>query len=281
MTSVGAAVAKRDTSPAAMLETYRGDFAQVLPSHLRAETFVRLAQGVLRRNRKLAQVAGSNPASLMHALLDCARLGHEPDTEAFYLVPFGNEIVGIEGYRGEIERIYRAGGVSSVIAEVVREKDGFDYIPGCDERPRHTVNWRLADRGDLQLVYAYASMVGGATSKVVVLNRSDVERHRKESRGWEKPDSPWQRWPESMWLKTAVHQLEKWVPTSSEFRAEQVRAAVAVENARASQPERAELTVDGVTGEVLVAESVDVPGAVCEVCRMPDGDHDPLVHDGE
>ena len=40
-----AAVAVRDTSPRAMIAEYRGDFATVLPTHVRADTFVRVAQG--------------------------------------------------------------------------------------------------------------------------------------------------------------------------------------------------------------------------------------------
>ncbi len=28
-----------------------------------------------------------------------------------------------------------------------------------------------------------------------------------------------------MWMKTAVHELQKWVPTSAEYRREQLRAA--------------------------------------------------------
>jgi recombination protein RecT len=66
----------------------------------------------------------------MVAMLDCARLGHEPGTPAYYFVPIKGAIEGWEGYRGVIERIYRAGAVQSVRAAVVRENDFYEYEEG-------------------------------------------------------------------------------------------------------------------------------------------------------
>ncbi len=86
-TTQTAALATRDSSPSGMVQQYRDDFAAVLPTHVRADVWVRLAVGALRRDRKLAEAATNDPAALMGALLEAARLGHEPATEAFYLVP--------------------------------------------------------------------------------------------------------------------------------------------------------------------------------------------------
>jgi recombination protein RecT len=229
--TVSDAVATRDNSPAALIQRYQNDFATVLPSHVRPETCVRLAQGALRRNATLEQAARANPGSLLAALLDAARLGLEPGTEQYYLVPYkdrGRPIVqGVPGYQGEIELMYRAGAVSSVVVEVVRRNDVFRYQPGRDERPHHEVDWFGGERGELIGVYAYAAMTDGATSKVVVLNRQDVEAARASSASFRsKPEaSPWTTHEEAMWLKTAAHRLRKWVPTSAEYRRELARAA--------------------------------------------------------
>lgn len=231
--TVTGAVATRDNGPGALIARYQQDFAAVLPTHIKPETFVRLAQGVLRRNAKVAKVAKANPGSFLAALLDCARLGHEPDTPAYYLVPFGSEIQGIEGYQGEIERMFRAGAVASVKAEVVkagdlaRDEQGrprFEWIPSEMDRPHHKPDL-FADRGELIGTYAYAEMVDGSTSRVVFMNKAEVMKHKAMSKSANSPDSPWQRWEDGMWLKTGVHELEKWVPTSSEYRREQLRAA--------------------------------------------------------
>nr|WSX48858.1 recombinase RecT [Streptomyces sp. NBC_00974] len=226
--TVSNALATRDTGPGAMVEAYRADLAMVMPSHVKPDTFVRLAVGVLRRDRNLAQAAANNPAALMGALMDAAQLGLTPGTEQFYLVPRKTkgrlEVQGIRGYQGEIELIYRAGAVSSVIVEVVRERDTFRYSPGRDERPEHEIDWDAADRGPLRLVYAYAVMKDGATSKVVVLNRAQVMQAKAMSQGSDSAYSPWQKHEEAMWMKTAAHRLTKWVPTSAEYMREQLRA---------------------------------------------------------
>ncbi|GAB3209747.1 hypothetical protein GCM10027294_25390 [Marinactinospora endophytica] len=267
--SITNAIATRASGPGALVEQYQADLAQVMPSHVKPEMFVRLAVGALRRDPKLAEAAANNPGALMGALMDAAQLGLTPGSEQFYLVPRkvkGRlEVQGIRGYQGEIELIYRAGAVSSVIVEVVREADRFAYRPGRDERPEHEIDWDLEDRGRLRLVYAYAVMRDGATSKVVVLNRKQVEEAKALSQGADSPYSPWQRHEEAMWLKTAAHRLAKWVPTSAEYRREQLRAAqeVAAEQRHQAAPQPPvggpPAGVDADTGEVVDAEVVDWP----------------------
>lgn len=264
--TVSNAIATRDTGPGAMVEAYRADLAMVMPSHVKPDTFVRLAVGVLRRDRNLAQAAANNPAALMGALMDAAQLGLTPGTEQFYLVPRKTkgrlEVQGIRGYQGEIELIYRAGAVSSVIVEVVRERDAFRYSPGRDERPEHEIDWDAADRGQLRLVYAYAVMKDGATSKVVVLNRGQVMQAKAMSQGSDSAYSPWQKHEEAMWMKTAAHRLTKWVPTSAEYMREQLRvqAEVAAEHrppVAVPAPQPSGLTETGDEDETIEAEFVD------------------------
>jgi recombination protein RecT len=266
------AIAVRDQGPGAMVEHYKADLAQVMPSHVKPDTFVRLAVGVLRRDRNLAQAAQNNPAALMGALMDAAQLGLTPGTEQFYLVPRKKagrlEVQGIRGYQGEIELIYRAGAVSSVIVEVVRAADTFRYSPGRDERPHHDIDWDADDRGELRLVYAYAVMKDGATSKVVVLNRSQVMKAKAMSQGSDSAYSPWQKHEEAMWMKTAAHRLTKWVPTSAEYMREQLRAqaevaaalpgvAHVIDPALTAQATAAPLPQPGTEDEAIEAEFVD------------------------
>jgi hypothetical protein len=94
----------------------------------------------------------------------------------------------------------------------------FRFSPGADEIPVHEIDWDADDRGHLRLVYAFARMKDGATSKVVVLNQTAINRIMESSPGSSYDSSPWQKHPDAMWLKSAVRQLTKWVPTSSEYR---------------------------------------------------------------
>jgi recombination protein RecT len=228
-------VAKVDNSPRTMVARYAPDFTSVLPTHVKPEQWVRVAQGALKRGKKydktrteLEVAAANNPAVFLATLLDAARLGLEPGTEQYYLTPRkvrGKlEILGIIGYQGFIELMYRAGAISSVVAEVVYSNDVFEYRPGVDQRPRHEIDWDAEDRGQLRLVYAYAIMKDGATSKVVVLNKTSIARIKQTAAGADYDSSPWKTHPEAMWLKSAVRQLAKWVPTSAEFRREEKRA---------------------------------------------------------
>jgi recombination protein RecT len=231
--SVSNAVATQEnTGPGALVEAYRADLAQVMPSHVKPDMWVRLAVGALRRDPKLAAAAANNTGALMGALMYAARLGLEPGTEQFYLRPIKRkgqfEVQGIPGYQGIIELIYRAGAVSSVIVEVVRQQDIFRYVPGRDERPVHEIDWDAEDRGPLKLAYAYAIMKDGATSKVVVLNKHHIARAKDASDGVDSEYSPWRNDEEAMWLKTAARRLSKWVPTSAEYMREQMRAAAEV-----------------------------------------------------
>lgn len=244
-----------------IIRQHATELTSTLPSHLaeKGDGWINAAVAAIRRNRELYAAANANPGSLMNALAEAAQLGLRPGSEEFYLTPRksknGPEVLGIVGYQGEIELIYRAGAVSSVIAEVVRGFDEFDYQPGRDERPRHVIDWDIEDRGDLRLVYAYAVMKDGATSRVVVLNRTAIDRLKAVSQGADSPYSPWQKWPEAMWLKSAVHQLSKWVPTSPEYIREQYRAVrdVAAEEPR---PMPAPFVAD--VSECVEAEVIEV-----------------------
>jgi len=248
-TSVSKAVALRNDGAKAIIDEYRDDLAAVMPSHMNPEVFTRLSISVLSRDEKLMRAAQNNPASLLSALWEASRLGLCPGSEQYYLTSRKGEIVGITGYQGEIELIYRAGAVSSVICEVVRENDVFvwkqgsldDHRPprwnGPQTQPFHEVDW-FSDRGDLKGVYAYAVMKDGAISKVVVLNRQHIEKAKSFSAGLSTDWSPWKVHEESMWLKTAAHRLRKWVPTSAEYMREQLRAISDVQAERSdSRPQ--------------------------------------------
>jgi len=169
------------------------------------------------------------------------------------------EILGIVGYQGHIELMYRAGAISSVVAEVVYANDKFTYAPGRDEVPLHEIDWDATDRGPLRLVYAYARMKDGATSRVVVLNKADIARIKVSSQGSDSDYSPWRLHEAQMWLKSSVRQLQKWVPTSAEFRREEARAAAEaqrVSTERELPPPPPEAVF--VDGEVVESDA-DVP----------------------
>lgn len=312
-TTVSQAVEKRDDTPAGLITHYTDSFARVLPSHIKPDTWVRLTQGALRRGKRinapnpkapdhadhgkfeLEVAARNNPPVFLAALLDAARLGLEPGTEMYYLTPRkiqGRlEILGIVGYQGYIDLMYRAGAVSSVVVKVVRERDEYEFMPGQLDRqspPRwegpQRVPWhfhrpfaRESERGGLVGVYAYATMRNGAVSQVVELNRDDIELIKSANPAAKSEYSPWVRFEVSMWMKSAARQLRKWVPTSAEYRREQAAVDMAAREVAAEHefPPAPSEDPDTLDGEVI--DSIDDQGDEWPTPASIPGDHDGAV----
>jgi len=241
--ATGKAVAPSEQNITAFVRTVaeaRGTFGRLLPPHLDAETFVGIAAGALWKNQDLAAAALTNPQSFFIALRDCARLGHQPGTDQYALtvrkVNGRPSVLGIEQYQGVIERMFRAGAVQSVQAEVVCK--GEVFRPNGHQTPTHQVpndDWfsRNLAVDNLIGVYAYAILEGGVCSRVIKMGRDDVMKHRAVAATHNIWDGPF---GQSMWLKTACHELEKWVPTSAEYKREQARAAAVLADAMQQRP---------------------------------------------
>lgn len=224
-------VRKPPQSVAAKVISQEAEFAVMLPAHIRPGRWTRLVASKLRQNPDLMKAAQQSPDTLWAALQEAAQLGLQPGTDEYYLTPRRVNkrpaILGIVGYQGEIELMFRAGAVASVIVETVHVNDGFHWVPGQDTRPRHEVDWFGGDRGDVIGAYAYAVMAGtGAISKVVVIGPAEIRRAQDASATAGKGHSPWATDYAAMVKKTAVHQLAKWVPTSSEYRTHTLKATM-------------------------------------------------------
>jgi recombination protein RecT len=284
MTTVSDAIAERKNTPGELIRQYSTSFAAVLPSHVKAETWVRLAQGALKKGKRmpngvfeLEQAAANNPGAFLAALLDAARQGLTPATEEYYLTPRkvkGQlEILGITGYQGYVELMYRAGAVSSVVVQVVRENDEYRYQRGVDRTPIHRFKpfAREADRGPIVGVYAYAEMQNAAVSQVVELNQDDIDRIKAVNPAAGSEYSPWTKWEAAMWMKSAARQLRKWVPTSAEYRKEIARAAAEVQRVVADPGVPAGINTP--QGDAIEGELVDdAPGEWPATTEIPGSD---------
>jgi len=290
MTTVSQAVEKRQEGPVTIMWSRRAHFAAVLPASVDVEAFLGTAAGALYGNRDLMDAARSNPDSLIVVLMRCAALGHLPGTDEFYIYNRKRkgrpEVAGTEGYRGIIERMYRSGAVAKVVVREVCARDYFRYSEGDDERPAHRFAARegttgadffgdkgSAGRGPMVGVYAIAQLTTGAWSRPAILTRDDVMAAKESSDARDSEFSPWNRMdggkdhPEfqgrSMWWKTAARRLEPWVPTSREYRREQL-AASARATALAAPPAPPAVTAapapDIVDAEIVEETAAEPPG---------------------
>jgi recombination protein RecT len=238
---------------AAFLGRYADDITSVAPKHVPPEAFLGLAAAYVRRSPDLRQAAAVNPGSLVLALRECAALGHLPQPKTFALVAFkakdapgGRQIQGIETYHGVVDRMFRAGGVRAVHCEVVRETDPVArFQRGRMSLPLHEYDEFAtpAERGALKAVYAWAELQSGALSAVAWLNRYAVARRRASShanadrfwgRGFNVATEVRELLPEgegpnteAMWRKSALLELESWVPTSAAYRWEVAQSTAA------------------------------------------------------
>lgn len=219
------AVMQKNVSSLVWAEAKRLDAA--LPADQTGEVanFIASAISKLYENPDLLQAANANPASLMKALNEAARLGLAPGSEHYYLTPRGGKkgqsVLGVVGYQGEIELMYRSGAVSHVIVEAVFENDEFDWDPATMKVPIHKPlgsggkAWFAGKkkRGALIGAYACAVMKDGSTA-VQLADEDRVDAAKEASATADKSFSPWHGHETAMYKKTAVHQLAKFVPTS-------------------------------------------------------------------
>lgn len=306
-TTVGNAVAKRaeDRTAIDFMWSKRSHLTTVLPKSVDVEAFLGTAAGALYANKLLMEYAIDNVDSLFVALLRCAALGHLPGTDEFYLTPRKEKgrgkVLGIEGYRGVVERMYRSGAVSKVVAREVCANDLFRYVEGEDIRPVHPFGGTgrtgveffatASRRGEMVGGYAYAEFVTGAVSRVAILTRDDVLAAR-DAGGYKADDpyTPWNRMdggaghPEfkgrSMWWKTLAKRLEPWVPTSAEYRRESLRASASAAEHAIGRRDLPELAAAAAAPAEAVVDAELVDEETGEKLPGRDLDYDPRYEDG-
>lgn len=220
------------------LNERRSYFAAALPKHINENQFVQAALTAMYQNPALQKCS---PESLMLALMQCAKLGLDPDGVHAAIVPYGKAAKFVPMYMGYIELMYRSGMVESVVFDHVRDSDRWRYNQAL--RPpddfEHEPNLLTRHQGRPILAYAFAWLKGGARSQIMFLNREEAEQLRDErskayqnaersrrenaehfakNPGWGRYSSTWHTDFDAMWLKSPVRRLAKRVPTSPEIR---------------------------------------------------------------
>ena len=201
---------------------FRRQIETAVPKHLTPDRMARVALTAYLKTPKLADCTTSpaGMASIASCMLELSQVGLEPDGRLAHLVPFNDKRKGmicqmIIGYQGFIELAYRHPKVKSIWWGVVRSSDQFEHVDGLERKLVHR-RTEEEDEGELTHAYAVCELEGGAKT-FVVLNRNDVIKAKKSSRGADSDYSPWTTHPEAMWAKTAVRALAKRIPKSNEL----------------------------------------------------------------
>jgi len=199
----------------ALLEKSKAQIAMALPKHLTADRIIRVAMTSIQRTPKLLDC---DPKSLIGAIIQSAQLGLEPDGVLghAYLIPYGNQVQFIPGYKGLIDLARRSGQVVSIGSHVVYSNEKFSLKFGFDETLEHEP-LAPSQRGDRKGVYAVARLKDGSVH-FEWLWSEEVEAVKTQSlKKMKKPSGPWIDNEDEMWRKTAIRRLAKYLPLSVEF----------------------------------------------------------------
>lgn len=226
-------IQKREPSKAdslvGLIERMLPQIKNALPKHVSPDRMARIAMTAVRQTPDLALCT---TASFVGCVMQAAQLGLEPNTPLGYawLIPRKNkkldagqrECTLLIGYQGRMDLARRAG-VPIRPPSVVREGDFFEYEKGTAPTLRHKES-DDPNREDKPITHAYAVGKVDGEPVFVVLTRGQIEKRRQRSQAAD--DGPWVTDYAAMCLKTAVHELSKWLPKSAEMaRAEALEDA--------------------------------------------------------
>jgi len=203
----------------------KGRIEAALPSHLTADRMLSIVMTEIRKNPDLSKCTLS---SLISAVIQCSQLGLEPGGSLghAYLIPFYNKKASAHdcqfmiGYRGMIDLARRSQQIVSITAQVVYEKDLFEFEYGLNEKLRH-IPHQGDDKGILLGAYALAKLTGGGYQfEVIYKNGLDKVREFSLTKMSDnaKKYSPWNTSYEEMARKTVVRRLFKYLPVSIEIQ---------------------------------------------------------------
>lgn len=194
-----------------LLATNMKAISSCLPKHMTPERMCRIAVQTISKSPQLQRCT---PQSLVAAIVEASSLGLEIDVRGqAYLVPYGENVTLIPGYKGLMDLAYRSGRVANIYSETVCENDTFTFEMGLHPKLEHKPN--LDDRGELRAVYAVARLKD-ADPVFVVLGKSEIEKIKKASKA--SRNGPWKDWEDEMWKKTAIRRLCKYLPLSPEMQ---------------------------------------------------------------
>jgi recombination protein RecT len=198
-----------------LLQKSKSQIAMALPKHLSADRIIRVAMTSIQRTPKLLEC---DPKSLIGAIIQSSQLGLEPDGVLghAYLIPYGNQVQFIPGYKGLIDLARRSGQVVSIGSHVVYSNEKFTLKFGFSETLEHEP-LPPSQRGERKGVYAVARLKDGSVH-FEWLWSEEVEAVKTQSlKKMKRPSGPWIDNEDEMWRKTSIRRLAKYLPLSVEF----------------------------------------------------------------
>jgi len=216
--------AKKLPTVADIIIAKKGSFADVATKYLTPERLVKLAVVALAKTPDLQKVP---VAQLIAELINCSRLGLEPNVEGGrWLLPFKRrvdnkevfELVPVTDYRGLIDIARRSGEVLAIHADVVRQNDKWEFWIDAGGATLVHLHHRRSDgeRGEILGAYAIVKLKNGEVQATFV-TLQEIGASRSRSRGADSKFSPWVNDFEAMAKKTAIRRLYNLLPKTPDI----------------------------------------------------------------
>jgi len=157
--------------------------------------------GVVRALQKSPDLRRADPASLVGAIMDCARLGLIPagyDAQAAIITRAGQAALMV--MVGGLLDLARREGVLDVCAETVREGEAMSYDPHAGT-VQHVITMPRPPK--VIAAYAWAVLAGGARTGVEVVTAAEIAAARAAGSG----GGAWKSWEGEMAKKVAKRRL--------------------------------------------------------------------------
>lgn len=223
-------------------------FSGMLPQHVPIEKF---SSNLIAAAIMTPKLLECDRASLFRSAMVSAQLGLmvDPVLGHAYLIPYGNVVQCIPGYKGLIHLARQSGEIASLYAHEVYEHDTFDMELGTNKHITHKPLLK-GDRGALMGVYAawsYSKAIDQAGKLAMdfeYMTVDDVNAIRDRSKAAK--SGPWVTDYVQMARKTVIRRASKYLPLS-------VQRAAVLDNAFDTGA-----SVDVQGGEVIVTDVVDV-----------------------
>ena len=264
-------------SPENQIMAMKGEFARAIggatpaEQQRRAERFARVCVTAFRQSPALQNC--SLP-SILGAMMTCAQLGLEPNTPSgfAYLIPRwnsklrSNECQFQVGYRGLIELAYRSGAIASLNADVVYRQEVesglFSYTSGVRPSIEHRIDLlngsaRTGNPADIVAAYACAVLKSGEPV-IRVIPRRDIDKAMAVSGGKSGPSAVWKSHYAEMAIKTAIHRLAKWLPSTRIYEAMDEEAKYVDTEAKAVETTQSGLSLEAMNAMMQAGQGVAV-----------------------
>lgn len=192
-----------------------------LPKHLTVDRYMRIVLTAFNKTPKLQQCTIT---SLWSAILWLSQKGLEPDGYKAHLIPYGTECKVVIDYKGLVDLARRSKEVGDIHADVVYEKDFFEYEFGTNAHLTHRP--ASGDRGKITNAYSCVVLKGFEKPSFEVMNVDEIYAVRDRSEGWKAfkagkvSTSTWKTGTadeKEMMKKTVFRRHSKWLPVSEDF----------------------------------------------------------------